>query len=421
VTADDLSAPLGQHRSRRRPKMPITTSQALAAALALFFGVFVLWAVLGDNPFGGEPMVLVPVAKGPDAATGSPDGPKPADVAGGPGRYDGPAIAQVPPAQGTAQGTAQATTQGPPAMPAPGTKTITIIDGKTGERQEVVIAAPAGDAATPPPAATPIDQKFVEMTSRGPIPKIATDGTRPADAFAQPVKPLAGKPDAPRIAIILDGLGVSASVTADAIAKLPGPVTLGLMPYASDVAALAERARSQGHEVLLQLPMEPFDYPDNDPGPQALLTSLAPQQNLDRLYWLMSRFQGYVGMSTAMGARFTSAEPSFTPVLREAAKRGLIFLDDGSNPRSLAGRIAGANNVPFAKADVVIDAVPTPLEIDRALGRLETMAREHNVAIGVASALPSSIDHIAKWAKGLAGRGVLLVPVTAVAAKTKQT
>src|ERR1700758_3267011 len=109
--------------------MPITTSQALAAALALFFGVFVLWAVLGDNPFGGEPMVLVPVAKGPAAATGSPDGPKPADVAGGPGRYDGPAIAQVPPAQGTAQGT----TQGPPAMPAPGTKTITIIDGKTGE------------------------------------------------------------------------------------------------------------------------------------------------------------------------------------------------------------------------------------------------------------------------------------------------
>jgi uncharacterized protein len=414
VTADDLSAPLGQHRARQRPKMPITMSQALAGALALFFGVFVLWAVLGDNPFGGEPMVLVPIAKGPATAAGPPDGPKPADAAAGsPGRYDGPAIAQVPPGQGAAQG--------PQATPAPGTKTITIIDGKTGQRQEVVIAAPAGDATAPPASAAPIDQKFVEMTSHGPIPKIAADGTRPADAFAQPVKPLAGKPDAPRIAIIVEGLGVSASVTADAIAKLPGPVTLGLMPYASDATALAERARAQGHEILLQLPMEPFDYPDNDPGPQALLTSLAPQQNLDRLYWLMSRFQGYVGMSPAMGARFTSAEPAFTPVLREAAKRGLIFVDDGSNPRSLAGRIAGANNVPFAKTDVVIDAVPTPLDIDRALGRLETMAREHNVAVGVASALPASIDHIAKWAKGLAGRGVLLVPVTAVAVKTKQT
>jgi hypothetical protein len=104
---------------------------------------------------------------------------------------------------------------------------------------------------------------------------------------------------------------------------------------------------------LLQVPMEPFDYPDNDPGPQTLLTSLTPQQNIDRLYWLMSRFQGYVGIANAMGARFTASEPSFAPVLRETAKRGLIFVDDGSNPRSVAGRIAGANNLPFAKADVI--------------------------------------------------------------------
>ena len=103
--------------------------------------------------------------------------------------------------------------------------------------------------------------------------------------------------------------------------------------------------------------MEPFDYPDNDPGPQTLLTSLAPQQNVDRLHWLMGRFQGYVGLINMMGARFTASEQAFAPVLQEAEKRGLIFVDDGSNPRSVAGRIAGANNLPFAKADVTIDAV----------------------------------------------------------------
>ena len=59
--------------------------------------------------------------------------------------------------------------------------------------------------------------------------------------------------------------------------------------------------------------MEPFDYPDNDPGPQTLLTSLTPQQNVDRLYWLMSRFQGYVGLINMMGARFTASEQSFAP------------------------------------------------------------------------------------------------------------
>ena len=123
------------------------------------------------------------------------------------------------------------------------------------------------------------------------------------------MQPLPGKPDAPRIALIVGGLGVSASATADAIAKLPGAVTLGFVPYGTDVAALAARARDGGHEILLQVPMEPFDYPDNDPGPQTLLTSLTPQQNIDRLYWLMSRFQGYVGLTNTMGARFTASEP----------------------------------------------------------------------------------------------------------------
>jgi polysaccharide deacetylase 2 family uncharacterized protein YibQ len=408
MSADDLTAPLGQELKKRRRKLPITTSQALAGALALFFGVFVLWAAFGDNPFGGEPIAVVPIDPHPATAAKTADGKTiPEVVPGSPGRYDGPAPTQQPVAQAVA----------PP--PAAGTRTITIIDGKTGERQEVVIPAPTGDEATPPSG--PLDQKFVELTPGGPIPKVAADGVRPADAFAQPVKAIPGKPDAPRIAIIVGGLGVSESATAQAIANLPGAVTLGFMPYGGDVAALAARARAQGHEVLLQLPMEPFDYPDNDPGPQTLLTSLTAQQNTDRLYWLMSRFQGYVGMANAMGARFTASEQSFGPVLREAAKRGLIFVDDGSNPRSLAGQIAGANNLPFAKADVAIDAVPTPAEIDRALGRLEMAARERNIAVGMASALPVSIDHIAKWSKALAGRGLLLVPITAVALKAKQS
>jgi polysaccharide deacetylase 2 family uncharacterized protein YibQ len=403
MSADDLNAPLGQHLRKRRLSIPITTSQVMAGVLALFLGVFVVWAVVGNNPFGGEPIVVVPINLHPGPPAKTADGQAPPKV-----------VAVSPDAASSTQAAPGQTAAAPPAA----TKTITIIDGKTGERQEVMIPAPAGDAA---PDAGPLDQKFLEMSAHGAIPKIAADGVRPADAFAQPVKALPGKPDAPRIAIIVSGLGVSDSATADAIAKLPGAVTLGFMPYGSDVAALAGRARARGHEVLLQVPMEPFDYPDNDPGPQTLLTSLTPQQNIERLYWLMSRFRGYVGIAGAMGARFTASEPSFAPVLREAAKRGLIFVDDGANPRSLAGRIAGANNLPFAKADVTIDAVPTATEIDHALGRLEMAARERSVVVGISSGLPVSINHIAKWAKDLAGHGVQLVPITAVALKAKQT
>jgi uncharacterized protein len=285
----------------------------------------------------------------------------------------------------------------------------------------VTIPVPGPANAAGPADGAAHEQKFVEMTTHGPIPKIADDGTRPADAFARPVKPLPGKPDAPRIALIVGGLGISANVTADAIAKLPGAVTLALMPYGANIERLAAQARGAGHEILLQVPMEPFGYPDNDPGPQTLLTSLTAEQNLERLHWLMSRFQGYVGLADAMGARFTASEQSFAPVLRETAKRGLIYVDDGANPRSVAGRIAGANNMPFAKTDVVLDSVPTPGEIDHALGRLEMAARERGFAVGMASALPVSIEHIGKWAKAAESRGLLLVPISVAASRPKQS
>jgi polysaccharide deacetylase 2 family uncharacterized protein YibQ len=400
MTADDLSTPLGQQPAKRRVRLPVSLPQVMAGGLALFLGVFVAWAIVGDNPFGGEPMVAVPIDGHPAAVNKSSASAATEAAAAGAQRYDGPAVSPSAPAGAAA-----------------GTKTVTIIDGKTGARQQVVI--PDSGNGPDPASGLSADQRFVELTPQGPIPKIAADGMRPAQAFAQPVRSIPGKPDAARVALVVSGLGVSASLTSEAIAKMPGAVTLAFMPYGSDLPRLVARARSEGHEILLQVPMEPFGYPDNDSGPQTLLTSLTAEQNLARLHWLMARFQGYVGLADAVGARFTASEESLAPILREAAKRGLIFLDDGSSPRSLAGRIAAASNLPFAKADITVDSVPTPTEIDNALGRLETLAREHGVAVGMASALPVSIEHVSKWAKGAESRGLLLVPITAVATGAK--
>jgi len=349
--------------------------------------VLVAWAMIVDDPFGGEPWAVAPAATT-------------AAMAAKPSSDDTQTRAQT-------QAVVRADTPQQPAAPAG--RTVTIIDGTSGKRQEVVIAGPSQDK---------IDPRLTETSKHGPLPKIAADGARPSEAYARAVKPLAGKPNAPRIAIIVGGLGIGSTATADAIAKLPGPVTLAFAPYGGNLPELAGRARSEGHEILLQVPMEPFDYPDNDPGPQTLLTALDAAANIDRLQWVMSRFQGYVGIANVMGARFTSSEPALAPVLREAAKRGLIYLDDGSSPRSVAREIAAANNLAFAKADAVIDVVPTAADVDRALGRLETMARERGIAVGVASALPISIERIAKWAKAAEGRGIQLLPISAVAKRT---
>src|SRR5262249_10081562 len=151
------------------------------------------------------------------------------------------------------------------------------------------------------------------------------------------------------------------------------------------------------------------------------LTTLAPDLNIDRMTWFLSRMQGYVGIVNQMGARFTAAESALAPVLRETARRGLIYVDDGSSPRSLASQIAGAGGLPFAKAEVALDSGQGGSAMDKALARLEALAREHGMVVGIAAAQPGSIDRIAQWAKAAEGRGIVLVPITAAAIRPKSS
>ncbi|MBR1217047.1 divergent polysaccharide deacetylase family protein [Bradyrhizobium sp. U87765 SZCCT0131] len=418
MTTDDLSAPLGQGPARKRrfrPRLPVTPPQAIAIGLGLFLVTFAGFALFNDNPLGGEP--LVRLTYDPAALPGD----KPARA---------PA-AEPPKREAAAKGTDKGTDKGgektadKAVEPGAGQKTITIIDGSSGTRRDVVVAttdAGAGDAdGVVTTVAAGINPRLLEKSRHGMIPVIA-DGLKPFRAYA-------GGTDAdrakaakmPSIAIVVTGLGVGAAKTADAIVKLPAAVTLAFTPYGADPAKLAERARTQKHELLLQVPMEPFDYPDNDPGPQTLLASLPQDQNLDRLYWHLSRIQGYVGLANFMGARFVATDAAMQPLLKEAAKRGLSYLDDGTSPRSVASQAAETASLPYARADASIDAVPSAAEIDRALGKLETIARERGVAIGIASALPISVERINAWARTLEGRGILLVPLTTAMLKSKSS
>jgi polysaccharide deacetylase 2 family uncharacterized protein YibQ len=190
-------------------------------------------------------------------------------------------------------------------------------------------------------------------------------------------------------------------------------VTLAFAPYGENIRAALERARAGGHEVLLQVPLEPYNYPAIDPGPHTLSTRATAAQNLDDLRWLLSRLTNYVGVVNYMGARFTADADALGPVLAELGKRGLLYLDDGSSAQSQAAD-AAASRVPFLQADVVLDADTTPAAIDQRLDQLAALARQRGYAIGTGSAFPVTVDRIDAFAAAAAKRGVVLVPVTAI-------
>ncbi|MCH9012914.1 MAG: divergent polysaccharide deacetylase family protein, partial [Proteobacteria bacterium] len=220
----------------------------------------------------------------------------------------------------------------------------------------------------------------------------------------------------PRVAVVLTGLGLASTLTEAAIKELPPGITLSFTPYSRKLNQWVALARVNGHEVLLDLPMEPTTYPDDDPGPQALLTALSSRQNLDRLYWTLDRVTGYVGVATTMGSRFAASEKHMTPILKALKDRGLLFLDSRASDDSVAARLAGEIGVPRAINDRPLDwAQASRVAIDARLVQLENVARSEGFAVAMGRPYPVTIERLRKWAKGLKARGLVLAPISAVA------
>ncbi|HJE25148.1 MAG TPA: divergent polysaccharide deacetylase family protein [Methylorubrum populi] len=278
-------------------------------------------------------------------------------------------------------------------------------DGSTAPDAPVIIRVPNATQVKLNPAPDP---RLIERGRHGPLPRLGEGRLRPLDVYARPEEPGPGA----RIAILVSGLGIGEATTLGAIARLPAPISLAFSPYGGDLEKIAARAREAGHEVLLQLPMEPFDYPDSDPGPQTLLAAARPGENLDRAAWAMSRFPGFVGVVNVMGAKLMSEASALDPVLKDLAARGLGFVDDGTVPRSQLAGAAAKAKLPSARAEAVIDAVARPDAIDAELARLETLARQKGFVLASGSASPMTIDRLSRWSRDLETRGVRLVPVS---------
>ena len=245
----------------------------------------------------------------------------------------------------------------------------------------------------------------------GVVPIIGPNGERPADVYARPYDHGDRRP---RVALVIGGLGLNQDTTLAAINNLPGAVTLSFAPYAENLQLWINRARARGHEVVIEVPMEPYDYPDNDPGPATLLTANEWDANANHLDWVLSRAAGYVGVMNYQGARLTADEESFAPVLNEIAAHGLLYLDDGTSQRSLTRRLGEHSGGTWAVANRRIDLRPSRMNIDNALLDLEATAVGDGVAIGVGFAYPVTVEQIVAWAETLEAKGISLAPLSAV-------
>jgi polysaccharide deacetylase 2 family uncharacterized protein YibQ len=268
-----------------------------------------------------------------------------------------------------------------------------------------------GGALLPAP-----DTDLIEKGANGFLPVIGHDGRKPWQVYARPFD-LADK--RPRVAILINDLGPSATMIDTAINHLPGGVSLGFVPYRARLGEWINLARASGHEVLLNLPMEPVNYPTDDPGPEALLTALDPPTNQERLNWVLSQATGYVGLVGLMGSRFSTSHDDMLPVLQALQHRGLLYVDNRASPQSVVPDIAGDIDLAVTFANRQLDQDQDKASIDKKLAELEDIAKRNGGAVGLSHPIPVVMERVAVWAQTVEDRGVVLAPVSAVIDKTK--
>ncbi len=312
------------------------------------------------------------------------------------------AVADLPPAKPAAK---------PPApMAEPAARII--------EPPPVLLAAPRpvppanGSVMIAPPDPGLLEPS--QLYQGGQLPRIGAGNRQPMQAYAAAFNSTDPRP---RVAILLSGIGMNEAEALVASSNLPRQVGFAVSPYSRRLDHLLDAARAAGHELLLSIPMEPQGYPLNDPGNQALLTGASQASNAQRLEWSLTRFAGYVGATGSLGdmrgERFAAASDQMGPILSTLSDRGLLYVDP--RPTALHPPPPARPGSAVRGVDLVIDDPPGSAEIDRALARLEQIARDRGAAIGLAGRpSPIVIDRLGVWAAGLEAHGVALAPVSVV-------
>jgi polysaccharide deacetylase 2 family uncharacterized protein YibQ len=217
-----------------------------------------------------------------------------------------------------------------------------------------------------------------------------------------------------QIALVLDDFGQYSRHLAPRFCALRQALTLALLPNEGSVDSLAALALRHGHQVLLHLPMEPEDYPDQDPGDGAILLEHDKKTVRRLVRRALERVPGAVGVNNHMGSRATADARIMEAVLDELKGRGLFFLDSVTSSASVAYSLASRHQVKTARRDLFIDEVDTADAVRARLWELAQVAAEQGYAVGIGHDREQTLLALEATLPELEERGFRFVPVSSL-------
>jgi polysaccharide deacetylase 2 family uncharacterized protein YibQ len=218
-------------------------------------------------------------------------------------------------------------------------------------------------------------------------------------------------PAIPSIAIVIDDMGWDLPIAQDLIA-LDQPLSFAILPQAPYQLKIVEAAQQYKRDLLLHLPMEPHGYPLVNPGPNAILSSMDPNQIVTLVRGALTSLPQVVGVNNHMGSSLTENPQAMRVVMGELKRHNLFFLDSRTSADSQAYQIAREMGIPTAIRHVFLDNDVQQAHISAQLQRLATMASQQGYAIGIGHPYPETLRALKDTLPMIRQAGVQIVPIS---------
>jgi len=182
-----------------------------------------------------------------------------------------------------------------------------------------------------------------------------------------------------RLAIVIDDISQRRWA---GLTDLNIPLTFAILPNKRSSSA-AKELRSLGYEIILHQPMQPESYPEDDPGPGAILIGMKDEEIRMVLTQNLASAPGAVGINNHMGSRVMKDARILEVILKVIRDRGLIFLDSRTCPASPAGEIARELGIPFAENEAFLDNEDDFDYIREQLEKAASIALKHGTCVAI--------------------------------------
>lgn len=195
------------------------------------------------------------------------------------------------------------------------------------------------------------------------------------------------------LALIVDDVGFRRDRIRTMLAW-PVPVVFAILPERPLSSSLANEIRAAGRDVFLHQPMEPQDYPTQDPGPLALLLRDSPATWTALLDQAAAGLWPVAGVNNHMGSRFTAHAAGAQVVAAWLKANDLMFVDSLTTPHTAMRAACVAAGVPYVSRDVFLDHARSATELTQQIDTWLLKADRRGLAVAIGHPHHITLQHV---------------------------